>query len=136
MFAQFLSQPKNRKAAIAIALVSTLLPFPIAGIHKFYLGQPLWGAIYWLLWYTPLPRIATAIDAVWYFVQGDEVFEQQFNQGFSSNEVGIANASVMATPPVAAIAQDLRELERLKNEGLVTEYEFEQKRQGLLDRIG
>ena len=135
MIAQFFSQPKNRKVAIAIALVSTVLPFPIAGIHKFYLGQPMWGAIYLLLWYTPLPRIATAIDAVWYFVQGDEVFEQQFNQAGSVGSVGSSSAPIMPEPPVATIAEGLRELERLRTEGLVTDYEFEQKRQGLLDRL-
>ena len=135
MIAQLFSQPKNRKVAIAIALISTVLPFPIAGIHKFYLGQPLWGGIYLLLWYTPLPRIATAIDAVWYFVQGDGVFEQQFNQASAFDSVSTSTTPGMPTPPVAAIAEGLRELDRLRREGLVTEYEFEQKRRGLLDRL-
>ena len=135
MIPQLFSEPKNRKVAIAIALITTILPFPIAGIHKFYLGQPLWGAIYLLLWYTPLPRIATAIDAVWYFVQGDEVFEQQFNQASAFNNGSMSSSPGMPTPPVAAIAEGLRELERLRREGLVTEYEFEEKRRGLLDRL-
>ena len=76
---KLLSQPKSRKGAIAIALLVTVVPFPLAGLHKFYLGQPVWGAIYLVLWNTPIPRLAAAIDAVWYFVQGEEAFNRQFN---------------------------------------------------------
>ena len=67
-----LSLPKRWYWAIALAVVSAVLPWPIAGLHKFYLGQPIWGGVYWLLWNTPIPRIACAIDAVWYFVQGTQ----------------------------------------------------------------
>lgn len=127
-FQQLMARPKNRKLAIAIALGSTLLPVPIAGIHKFYLGQPLWGAIYFLLWYTPIPRIACAIDAVWYLVQGDSEFERQFN-------AHLAGANTSPATSVESIAQALRELEQLRTEGLVSEYEFEQKRRQLVDRL-
>jgi len=63
--------PKSRKLALALALFGTILtlPIPVAGVHKFYLGQPLWGIIYLLLWQTPIPRIACAIDAVLYLLQ-------------------------------------------------------------------
>jgi len=116
-------------------LLSTVLPWPIAGLHKFYLGQPLWGGIYLLLWHTPIPRIACAIDAVWYLVQGEAAFEQQFN-GLNLNTMrqnGTING-VNATP-VSAIAESLRQLEQLRQEGLVSEYEFEQKRRQLIDRM-
>jgi hypothetical protein len=36
---------------------------------------------------------------------------------------------------VGAIADALRELDRLRQDGLMSEYEFEQKRRQLLDRI-
>jgi TM2 domain-containing membrane protein YozV len=128
---KLLSQPKSRKAAIAIALLVTVVPLPLAGIHKFYLGQPLWGAIYLLLWNTPIPRIAAAIDAVWYFVQGEETFNRQFNGTLATRSA----TAPMSPPPVATIAEGLRELERLRTEGLLSEYEFEQKRRHLLDHI-
>jgi TM2 domain-containing membrane protein YozV len=131
LIGKLLSQPKSRKAAIAIALLATVVPLPLAGLHKFYLGQPLWGAIYLLLWNTPVPRIAAAIDAVWYFVQGEETFHRQFNGALVAGGVTVA----IPPPPVAAIAEGLRELERLRTEGLVSEYEFEQKRRQLLERI-
>lgn len=116
---------KNRRVAIALALLGTVTP--IAGLHKIYLGQPVWGIIYLLLWATPIPRIASAIDAVWYVVQDLEQFERQFN--------GRSNYSLDTSPQVRAIAESMRELDRLREDGLVTEYEFEQKRRQLLDYI-
>ena len=71
---------KSRKLALALALFGTILtlPIPVAGVHKFYLGQPLWGIIYLLLWQTPIPRIACAIDAVLYLLQDGEDFSRRF----------------------------------------------------------
>ena len=115
---------KNRRVAVALALLGTVTP--IAGLHKLYLGQPIWGVTYLLLWATPIPRIAAAIDAVWYLVQDIEQFEGQFNGDCQYN---------LNSPQVKAIAEAMRELDRLRQDGLVTEYEFEQKRRQLLDRI-
>ncbi len=116
---------KHRRVAIALALLGTVTP--VAGLHKLYLGQPVWGIIYLLLWATPIPRIASAIDAVWYVVQDLEQFERQFN--------GQSKYSLNTSPQVMAIAESMRELDRLREDGLVTEYEFEQKRRQLLDYI-
>ena len=116
---------KNRRVAVALALLGTITP--IAGLHKLYLGQPIWGIIYILLWSTPISRIAAAIDAVWYVVQDQEQFERQFN--------GYSQYNLNTSPQVKAIAEAVRELDRLREDGLVTEYEFEQKRRQLLEHI-
>ena len=118
---------KNRRVAVALALLGTITP--IAGLHKLYLGQPVWGVVYILLWSTPISRIAAAIDAVWYLVQDVEQFERQFN-GHSQH-----NLNLNTSPQVKAIAEAMRELDRLREDGLLTEYEFEQKRRQLLDRM-
>ena len=118
---------KNRRVAVALALLGTITP--IAGLHKLYLGQPVWGVIYILLWSTPISRIAAAIDAVWYLVQDVEQFERQFN-GHSQH-----NLNLNTSPQIKAIAEAMRELDKLREDGLVTEYEFEQKRRQLLDRM-
>ena len=130
---KLLNLPKNRRTAIALALLATILPWPITGLQKFYLGQPLWGVIYLLLWNTPIPRIASAIDAVWYLVQGEEEFQQQFNSGDAPNNRRFTNP--FQPPQVRAVAEALRELDQLRAEGLVSEYEFEQKRRQLIDRM-
>jgi TM2 domain-containing membrane protein YozV len=125
-----LSLPKRRYWAIALAVVSAVVPWPVAGLHKFYLGQPVWGGVYWLLWNTPIPRIACAIDAVWYFVQGEEDFNRQFNggEGNWTQQSGL----IQASNQVLNMAEAMRELEQLRQDGLLTEYEFEQKRRQLL----
>ena len=124
---RFFKHHKERRVAVALALLGTVTP--IAGLHKLYLGQPVWGVIYILLWSTPIARIASAVDAVWYLTQDLEQFERQFN-GHS-----IHNLKLNSSPQVKAIAEAMRELDRLREDGLVTEYEFEQKRRQLLEHI-
>jgi len=126
-------QPRSRYLAIILALLGVISPIPIAGIHKFYLGQHVWGLVYLLLWSTPIPRIATAIDAVWYFVQNTEQFDYSFNQ------IAIAPTSVklIESQPksIQEVAQTIRELDQLREDGLISEGEFEQKRRKLLEQI-
>ncbi len=124
---KFFSHYKNRRVAVVLALLGTVTP--VAGLQKFYLGQPLWGSIYLLLWFTPIPRIACAIDAVWYLIQDVEQFEIQFN-GYTNQQIRNTD-----TQQISAIADALRELDKLRQDGLMSEYEFEQKRRQLLDRI-
>jgi TM2 domain-containing membrane protein YozV len=124
---QLFKHRKERRFAVALALLGTVSP--VVGLHKLYLGQPVWGIIYILLWSTPIARIASAIDAVWYLVQDLEQFERQFN-GHSKHNLNLSTA-----PQVKAIAEAMRELDRLREDGLITEYEFEQKRRQLLEQI-
>jgi TM2 domain-containing membrane protein YozV len=128
---KLLSQPKSRKLTIFLALIGSVLalPFPIAGIHKFYLGQPLWGIIYLLLWQTPIPRVACAIDAVWYLMQ-DNQFLANYFPALAANSPTIPS---LEPTRVQAIGTALRELENLRTEGLISDYEFEQKRRQLLE---
>ena len=125
MLDKFFQHHKNRRVAVALALLGTVTP--IAGLHKLYLGQPVWGIIYILLWTTPISRIAAAVDAVWYLVQDVEQFERQFN--------GESKYNINSSPQVKAIAEAMRELDRLREDGLVSEYEIEQKRRQLLEHI-
>ncbi len=123
---QFFGYHKNRKIAVILALISTITPIP--GLQKFYLGQPIWGFIYLLLWSSPMVRIACAIDAVLYMVQDLEHFDHQFN-GIATGQFAINEVQ-----KVSAIAEALRELDSLRVDGLITEYEFEQKRRQLLEK--
>ncbi len=125
-----LSKPKNRKVAVILALVGAVTP--IAGLHKFYMKQPWWGAFYLLLCFTPIPRVACAIEALWYLAQDSNEFDRRFNHGI----IPTAKTTPTVEPSqVGAVAQAMRELDRLRDEGLLSEYEFEQKRRNLLDKI-
>lgn len=123
-----LSKPKDQKIAAILALTGTFIP--VSGFHKFYLGQPVWGVLYLLLSWTPFPHIASAIEAVWYLSQGGDEFNRKFNRGGVSPQ-----PSSMNPVEVGAIADALRQLEQLRQEGLISEYEFEQKRRQWLDRM-
>jgi TM2 domain-containing membrane protein YozV len=117
--------PKNRQVAIMLAFVG--MTIPVAGFHKFYLGQPGWGAVYLLLSWTPIPHIASAIEAVWYLTQDNANFDSNFN-------AAIPSSISIAQPPTTAI-DTIRELDKLRADGLISEYEFEQKRRQWLDRV-
>ena len=150
-----MSKLKSRKLAVILALAGTVT---VPGLHKFYLGQPGWGLIYLLFFWTTIPQIASAIEGVWYLSQDRNEFDQNFNADLlpelsQANEVASARWGVIiqalrqyllpkngesqiekADPArVGAIAQALRQLDSLRQEGLISEYEFEQQRRQLLE---
>ncbi|MEB3177978.1 MAG: NINE protein [Nostocaceae cyanobacterium] len=118
---------KSRNIAAILAFAGT---FTFSGLHKFYLGQPLWGLLYLLLSWTPIPKVASAIEGVWYLAQNDEDFDRNFNLG----QPAARKASAIPNH-VGAVADALRQLDGLREDGLISEYEFEQKRRQLLDQI-
>jgi TM2 domain-containing membrane protein YozV len=140
-------KPKDRKVAAVLAFAGAI-PIPvlngtISGLHKFYLGQPRWGIVYLLLGLTPIPTIASLIEGAWYLFQDGEEFEHNFNslpaaaKPEASSVLPRASTAPSNVTPIqmGTVAEALRQLEQLRQEGLVSEYEFEQKRRQLLDRI-
>ena len=123
-----LTKPKNRKLAAVLALTGMVIP--VAGLHKFYLKQPVWGVVYLLLSWTPIPHVASAIEGIWYLSQDEDEFDHKFN-------LGVVQVQPVGFDPsqVSAIAEALRQLEQLRQEGLISEYEFEEKRRQYLDRM-
>jgi TM2 domain-containing membrane protein YozV len=122
-----LTKRKSRSIAAILAFSGTLT---ISGLHKFYLGQPLWGILYVLLSWTPIPKVASAIEGVWYLTQDEEAFNRNFNLGQS-----VVKVSPQVSNQVESVANALRELDGLRQDGLISEYEFEQKRRQMLDQI-
>jgi TM2 domain-containing membrane protein YozV len=135
-----LTKPKDRKVAAALAFAGAI-PIPIlngtiSGLHKFYLGQPRWGLVYLLLGLTPIPTVASLIEGAWYLFQDSEEFEQNFNGLATPTGASISSSpSKIAPIQVESMAEALRQLDQLRQDGLVSEYEFEQKRRKLLDRM-
>lgn len=125
-------QPKRRVIAALLAFAGLLLP----GLHKFYLGRPRWGIAYLLpgmlfLGFDAglIPRLASVMEGFWYLFQEQQQFDRFFNP-----ELALVPQPTNAVDParVDAIAQGLRQLEGLRQEGLITDYEFEQQRRQLL----
>lgn len=128
-----LSKPRSRKIAALLAFSGIIIP---VGFHKFYLGQPWWGIVYLLLCWTPLPKVASVIEGFWYLAQGQDEFDRHFNLGLIAAQPSVPNTTPEVDPAqVGAIADALRQLDSLRQDGLMSEYEFEQKRRQLLDRI-
>jgi TM2 domain-containing membrane protein YozV len=131
----------NRKIAIALAFASALpTPLSLAWLHKVYLGQYLWGIIYLVLAPTLLPQVACCLEGVWYLSQSDDGFASRFPKAgsilpaiVSATVVGNGLETTIASAPSAP--DILRDLDQLRQEGLITEYEFEQKRRKLIDQI-
>jgi TM2 domain-containing membrane protein YozV len=143
---------KNRKVAAIWAfagIVPLALPgfseMHLAGMHRFYLKEYGWGMVYLFFGlFTPIPWIAGVLEGIWYLVQDEPQFNQNFNQGVSAQDVtGVEVAGQVVAPtlvvrsvsPAVKTAEAVRELDRLRQEGLLSEYEFEQKRRQLIDRI-
>jgi TM2 domain-containing membrane protein YozV len=129
-----LSAPKNQKVAVILAIAG--LFSPVAGLHKFYLGQPGWGLLYLVLSWTPIPKIASVIEGLWYLSLHQDEFNRNFNLGRVMPSATAPMGGTASDPTgVEAIASALRHLDQLREDGLLSEYEFEQKRRQLLDRI-
>ncbi len=130
-----LSKPRSRRIAALLALTG-LVPvfggFHLVGLHKWYLGQRWWCLIYVALSLTGTKAawIACLFDAVFYLIQNPDEFDVNFNEAVPDTPTIAPQAS-----PVVTVSESLRELDRLREDGLITEYEFEQKRRKLLDRI-
>jgi TM2 domain-containing membrane protein YozV len=122
--------PRNRRTAILLAFAGIIVP----GLHKFYLGQRGWGIAYLLFFWSGIPRIASLFEGIWFLVQGQGAFDTAFN---GATPLPSQNPAPRIDPAqVGAIADALRQLDTLRQEGLISEYEFEQKRRRLLDQIG
>lgn len=130
-----INSKKNKKITVVLALLGALqpTPLPVAGIHKFYLGQYEWGIVYMIFGVTQISRIACAAEGLWYLVgpQLQRVWARK-ESSMTPEEV-LIRANVGDT--VDAMASSLREIESLRREGLLSEYEFEQKRRSLLEQI-
>ncbi|MBD2461667.1 NINE protein [Oscillatoria sp. FACHB-1407] len=129
-----LAKPKTKKVAVLLAFLSVITP--ISGLHKFYLKQPVWGIFYLLLGFTPIPKIASIIEGIWYLTQDQQEFDTNFNAGQVLQPASTPATAAVDPVQVSAIADALRQLDTLRQDGLISEYEFEQKRRQLLDRIG
>lgn len=153
------SPPPGKPRSQTLAIVLAFAGLSIPGLHKFYLKKPVWGVCYLLFGITGIPQIASAIEGVWYLSQDQQEFDQRYNPDLLPEErqprrivipealpegvvaLGQNLRQMLRTPPpptadperMSAIADALRQLDSLRQEGLISEYEFEQKRRQLLE---
>jgi hypothetical protein len=98
-------------------------------------------------WIAKMAWLASVIEGIWYLMQEPEQFDLNFNRQPDEALVletvgGTVAPTVIPTViqpgvrKVMDVTQAVRELDQLRQDGLISEYEFEQKRRKLIDRIG
>jgi hypothetical protein len=118
-----------------------LLPVLTAG-HKIYLRQWRWALLYGSLAIVPISAIAkmvwvaSILEGIWYLMQDPEAFDLNFNQDIPADQLAMQTATAGPIKQTLKVTDAVRELDQLRQDGLISEYEFEQKRRRLLDRIG
>lgn len=139
----FFTEEKSQKLAVILAMVSAVTP--VSGLHKFYLGQRWWGLVYLLvsvtltpphsgLWFLPsfgIAQIASLLEGIWYFLQSEEAFHGRFN----GHPLSFGEKDRKQVNLVGETVEAIRQLDQLREEGLLSEYEFEQQRRQLMERI-
>lgn len=93
---------KNRTTAAILALFLGGI-----GMHKFYLGQWVWGLVYLLFCWTFIPAFFGLIEAVVLFSMSDAKFQQKY--GSSGVILMTASGPTMATPETHVRCPDCRE---------------------------
>ncbi len=108
-------QMKNKTAAGLLALFLGGL-----GVHKFYLGQGGVGIIYLLFFWTFIPALLALYDGIVLLTMEDNLFNEKYNGGKVSS---FSNVNT---------AEELEKLHTLMEKGIITEYEFQKRKEKLL----
>lgn len=83
------------------------------GIHKFYLGQNLRGFLYLIFCRTRIPSILWVFEGLSYFTHTDEWRNEKYNDGKDASGEDVYDK--------------LLKLDTLKEKGILTEEEYEEK---------
>ncbi|GAB4213159.1 MAG: hypothetical protein OHK0012_08740 [Synechococcales cyanobacterium] len=117
----------------------SLLGLMLPGGQRFYLGQSIAGYIYlvwglfpllipgwgWLVW---IPRSLSGLEAFWVlFLLDNADFDNRFNRHLSNLEWGSLTGE--------NTSDGERQLEDMRRQGVITEQEYQQRRQDLADRL-
>lgn len=140
---------KNRVVLIALAFIGAFqpTPIPLTFLHKLYLRQYGWSVLYFILGLTQISRVACAVEGCWYVMNPSLSSESGNGVDLRSGTLSLfrfprpqlfsrsQKASETGPEKAHSVATAIRELEQLRQEGLVSEQEFEQKRRSFLDGI-
>ena len=90
------------------------------GVHRFYLKQTGLGILYLVFFWTFIPAVVALVDRIIFLTQSDEAFNRKYNPG--------------AQLPVAVlnVADELSKFSALKDQGVITDLEFQNRKSVLL----
>lgn len=107
---------KNKIVAALLALFLGGL-----GIHKFYLNKSGQGILYLLFCWTFIPSIIALVDFFILIFMDDKTFDAKYNANIGLIDKNTINVS-----------DELEKLYNLKEKGIITNEEFEEKKKKLL----
>lgn len=114
------------------------------GIHKFYLGQGIQGALYLFFCWTGIPLLISFFEGISYFLMAEQKFNALYNGGAVAAIAGpqvtqAQNVVVnMALPaphqhqPQVDVAGQLQKLNELRISGALSDQEFQTQKVKLL----
>ena len=95
------------------------------GIHHFYLGKTGAGVLSVLFFWTAIPLFVAVVNFFQILLMSDEQFDLKYNEGQCSN------TKKMSSDPLT----DLKKLNELKENGVITSQEFQEKKEALMKRV-
>lgn len=96
------------------------------GIHRFYLNQGGLGVAYLLFCWTFIPAAIAFIDFIIFLTMSDAAFNAKYNGVSMGNQGGLHGNFHKNT------ADELEKLHDLKNKGVLSEEEFQSRKDKLL----
>lgn len=100
------------------------------GAHKFYLDRPGTGIIYLLFCWTFIPAILGLCEAlIFFFFMDDREFNNKYNPLLGVEEIPIRKP---VRPENSSISDEIEKLHGLKERGIITEQEFNERKSKLL----
>lgn len=126
---------KNRQTALILAIVLGWI-----GADKLYLGEKSVGCLYFFTFGLFGIGWAWSIYTLWSMT--DEEFDEKYNQkrtsggstmnaNMTSNNNNVINIQGMTQPQQTSATDELKKLYELKERGIITQEEFEQRKKFL-----
>lgn len=96
------------------------------GVHRFYIGQIGLGFLYLIFCWTFVPAIIGVIDAIVFWTQSDDAFNNSYNK--PRQPIYVVNNQATNS----SIADEITKYHELKEKGVITQSEFDKKKADLL----
>ena len=106
--------------------VAAILAFFLGGlgVHRFYLNQVGLGITYLLFSCTFIPALIACIDFIVFLAMSEESFNKTYNKG--------RQFQIIPKPSNTSSAHEIEKLYELKERGIISEAEFQSKKNKLL----
>ena len=125
---------RNKWIAIIIA---SLLGW--MGGHRFYLGRIPSGIMYLLFSFTFIPSLLSIVDIISLLLTSDEDFDLKYNYTHLKKQLlqsqitaSLEMTSIKQVPPPDDVSTKIRELDKLRQEGLINNQEFQEQKKRIL----